>query len=409
MAEFIRFSDLLSMQDKKIKIYYIVNARIPTEKAHGFAISKTCEKLGFLGDDIELVLPTIGGGLPDNIFNYYGLNKEFTVTRISTINFIRYAKILGRLSFWLNEFFFNLILAGKFFIIRREGAVVYTRDEFIAFIFSFLYPTFWEANDKFPKKNLFWYKIILRKIRGIVVVNNIIKSWYADKLKFNSDRVIVARNAVDLHDFERVGDDEEVMRSELSLPSDKTIIGYVGKFKTVGEEKGVEFLIDCMNEVKKFSDKYLLCCVGGNQKDIDDTNKLIKDRGLEGYVKLIGHVGRDLVVKYLKSFDILAMPFPDTYHYRYRMSPIKMFEYMAAKKPIIATDLPTIREVLDERNAYIIPSDEINYFIEAVRKIENDPEEAKARSLRAYQDVGQYTWLNRARIIVGFIKNCSYD
>jgi len=258
-----------------MKITYIVNSRIPTEKAHGFAISKMCEQFGDLGHDVVLVVPTVSRPYPEDVFVYYGLRDSFKVKRIRTINFIEYVKLLGKFAFWLNELLFNCILIFKFFIRKEKNAAVYTRDEIVAFLFSWFYPTFWEANDKFPKKKRFFYKILLRKIRGIIVVNKIVKDLYIKELGVEDDDIFVARNAVDLREFEDIKSDRMSLRGELNLPSDKTIIGYVGKFKTVGEEKGVEFLVDCMSEIKKYSEKYLLCCVGGSMKDIEEIKKII--------------------------------------------------------------------------------------------------------------------------------------
>jgi glycosyltransferase involved in cell wall biosynthesis len=110
------------------------------------------------------------------------------------------------------------------------------------------------------------------------------------------------------------------------------------------------------------------------------------------------------VPAYLAACDIVAMPFPWTPHYAYNMSPLKMFEYMAAEKPILATRLPSVMEVLaDGENAVLVEPDNPMALAQGIRRIMKDKELSKRISTRARQDVLHYTWEKRAQKIVHFI------
>ena len=98
------------------------------------------------------------------------------------------------------------------------------------------------------------------------------------------------------------------------------------------------------------------------------------------------------------------MPFPDIPHYRNHISPVKMFEYMASKRPIIATDLPTIREVLYESTAIIVPPGNPEALAAAVRKLRENSTGGKACALRAYENVRRYTWDVRMQRVAAFIQ-----
>ena len=56
-----------------MKILYIANARIPTEKAHGFQICKMCEQLSLQGAEVELIVPKRKNKITQDVFQYYDL------------------------------------------------------------------------------------------------------------------------------------------------------------------------------------------------------------------------------------------------------------------------------------------------------------------------------------------------
>ena len=75
------------------KLVYIANARIPTEKAHGIQIMKMCEAFSAQVVDVELVLPRRLNRIKENPFDYYGVKKNFKITKLPTIDFITLATI----------------------------------------------------------------------------------------------------------------------------------------------------------------------------------------------------------------------------------------------------------------------------------------------------------------------------
>ena len=82
-------------------------------------------------------------------------------------------------------------------------------------------------------------------------------------------------------------------------------------------------------------------------------------------------------------------------------SPLKLFEYMSHRKPIIASDLPVIREVLNEKNSILVKCDDIDLWINSIKDLKN----LKNRDLIANQalsDFYNYNWKNRAFLILKF-------
>ena len=81
-------------------------------------------------------------------------------------------------------------------------------------------------------------------------------------------------------------------------------------------------------------------------------------------------------------------------------SPLKLFEYMAHKKSIISSDIPVLREVLDEENSILVEPDNINAWANALNQMAQ-PDLREKLSVKAHQDfLRYYTWQSRAKTIL---------
>ena len=89
-----------------MKLVYITNARIPTEKAHGVQIMKACEAFADAGAEVRLLVSDRTTPIAKDPFDFYGVRRNFTITRIKSFDAFRFESYLGRLSFWLNSISF---------------------------------------------------------------------------------------------------------------------------------------------------------------------------------------------------------------------------------------------------------------------------------------------------------------
>jgi glycosyltransferase involved in cell wall biosynthesis len=163
--------------------------------------------------------------------------------------------------------------------------------------------------------------------------------------------------------------------------------------------KGVDFLIEAMSSLPS---NVVYLFVGGSEVDIQEYKIIAKQNKVQDRVFFVGRVPYNELAKYLKVADAFVAPFPDTEHYRHYMSPIKLFEYMAVGKPVIASDLPSIKEVLGKYGFYFTPEN-MNEFIAAVNTVcdENDLNQEYTEDLLGHSR--QYTWDKRAKNIIEFI------
>jgi glycosyltransferase involved in cell wall biosynthesis len=82
------------------------------------------------------------------------------------------------------------------------------------------------------------------------------------------------------------------------------------------------------------------------------------------------------------------------------MSPLKIFEYMSSKKPIIASDLSVLREVLNDENSMLVPPDDVTAWKEAIISL-SDAVKRKKLADQAFLDlINHYTWKKRSEKII---------
>ena len=149
----------------------------------------------------------------------------------------------------------------------------------------------------------------------------------------------------------------------------------------------------------------MLCFVGGPQKRIEEYQEFSKKLEILKKIKFLGQIRYNLIPQVLKSFDVLVLPYPWTNHYAFYMSPLKLFEYMTSKNPIVASDLPSIREILNERNAILVEPDNPQALAEGIKKAIENQAMAQEIASRAFQDVQEYTWEKRAKKILELLNS----
>ena len=89
-------------------------------------------------------------------------------------------------------------------------------------------------------------------------------------------------------------------------------------------------------------------------------------------------------------------------------SPMKMFEYLAAGKPILASDLPVIHEILDPTCAVFCEPENLSSWIEGLKMLLGHPEEAAKLAATAKQKSSFYSWKNREKMIIDALTEGKY-
>lgn len=370
-----------------MKLIYLANIRIPTEKAHGYQICKMCEEFARAGLDVELVVPRRQNDYPGDVFGFYKLDKNFKITKVACLDWVRF----GFWGFWLERLSF--LWSAKHYLIKQKYDLIYTRDEFVG---VFFHDYIIELHDL--SERLFYFrKKLLNKSKLIFTLTNLMKQELLSKYKISENKIMAAPDGVDLEKF-NLNITQAEAREKLKLPLTQKIILYSGHLYLW---KGVQTLAEAAKKIEG-----TCYFIGGTEKDHENFTKNNQELINTGKIVAPGFRNHAEIPCWLAAADILVLPNSGrekiSAHYT---SPLKLFEYMAARRPIIASDLPSLREVLNEKTAIFFTPDDSNSLAEAIKKVLVDSVLAKNISDQAFQDVQEYTWEKRAEKIIQSIKS----
>jgi len=373
-------------------ISYIQNMRLPTEKAHGYQIMKTCEAISTLNINIDLIVPDRKTLINQDPFLHYHINETFSISRHKVIDFTGTAPIfLKPLAFALERWTFFKYLKNN---LPKDADIFYTRDAWLAPKIKQITnkPVFLELhampNQEQIKK--------LDKIDGVLCLTK----WIENEIHgfLPNIKTTFLPDAVDLDVFDPTQTQEQ-SRNELGVPADEIMIAYGGRFSTMEQGKGLAMLDRVVTKLSEKFPKIKLYLIGGSSEEFTG---LEKQKPSDTTI-CIPSVSRDKLAQYYRAANFLVMPFPNTHHYAHEMSPLKLFEYMASGTPIITSDLPSVREILNDESAYFFTADDIASFETTITKCINDIH-AFNKALKAKELIFSYTWEKRAFNLLQFIQ-----
>lgn len=369
-----------------MKIVYVANIRVPTEKAHGLQIFETCEALADLGQEVILLVPRRRSPIKEDPYDFYRVKRNFKIIKLACFDSVDW----GHWGFWLESLSFGLSVL---FFTRTwtDDFIFFSRDEVNIFLLGLKKrKLFWEVHDGrinwLIKKNF-------ASLRGIVSITSNLKDFYQKK-GFPDRKILVAPDAVDLGKFSLSVTKMEA-RDILSLPQEKKLIVYTGHLY---EWKGAHILAQSASDLPLYNFLF----VGGTEKDV----RSFKLKYRAPNIFILGQRPHSDIPYFLKAADLLILP--NSGHSdisRLYTSPMKLFEYMASGTPIIASSLPSIQEVLNSNNACLVEPDNSELLTGAIVELLSNQEKAESLARQASLDVLAYSWVNRARALVNFFEN----
>ena len=376
-----------------MKLIYIANLRLPTEKAHGIQIAKTCEALAGQGVKVKLVAPFRFSRTKSDFFEYYNVARSFAFKKIFTPDFYLPGP-LDKIAFGVKSFVSAAIL--DWCALAGGADIYYFRDELPAYLMSFLVSPekiIFEAHKYSPARR-FWFNRFRKKgIRVMVITNELRKKLI--ELGLAKENILIASDGVDLEKF-AIEPNRGWAREQTGLPADKKIVLYTGH---LFGWKGADVLAETAGNLPEV----LFVFVGGTATD---TVAFRKRNQSGGNILILGHQPHRQIPMYLKAADMLILPNSGREPIsRLYTSPLKLFEYMASGRPIVASDLLSLREVLNENNAVLVAPDDPTALAAGINQVLTDPSLAERISRQALNDVQNYTWSKRADKILRFINN----
>lgn len=375
-----------------MKLALIAPAPIPANTANSIQIMKMAQAFVRLGHELRVYAggrnPGINWG---EMARHYGLNERIEIEWLPRTPFFRgydYAwRAVGAARGWGAEWIYTRLPQAAA-LASRQGV-----------------PTLFEVHD-LPAGRM--GPRLLRAFLGgagakrLVVITRALGDALARQYAMPEKEgfLQVAPDGVDL---ERYADlpSPEGARAALDLPQGFTA-GYTGHLY---EGRGVELLLELAERLPGMH--FLL--VGGQAEAVDALRKQAAERGIQN-LRLTGFVPNAELPQYQAACDALLMPYQarvaassggDIAPF---LSPMKMFEYLACGRPILASDLPVLAEVLNAENALSLPAEDVDAWTDALRRVREDRELAKRLAEGARMAARGYSWEKRAeRILAGLV------
>lgn len=370
-----------------MKIAYIATSAIPSSTANSIQVMKVCQALTLNGHETHLMVPGSGELRWDELKMQYGLTTQFKIFRLSS------RKELKRF-----DFIFSAINRVKVMAIDT----VYTRMLWVAVIAQSRHiPVILELHDvpagRFGR--FLFNRFLKSKSKKLIVLitqalGRVIEERF--DLKIPPSASIVAPDGVDLERYQNLPDPHQA-RQQLKLNDTLTAV-YTGGFY---KGRGLELLL----QLAKVFPKVQFLWIGGRPESIQEWTTTIRDQNVNN-ITLTGFIPNEKLPLYQGAADILLMPFGKTVagssggNTADVCSPMKMFEYMAARRAILTSDLPVLREVLNENNALFYRPEDFDDLIAKFSVLVENAQIRESLAEKAKQDVIQYSWQERMHKIL---------
>lgn len=376
-----------------LSIIYLHNQRLMGGKAHDIVIMRTCYALARSGHKVKIVTGT--PARHDDIFSYYGIEPipEFEVIQIPMLR--------GRPFSWHAVFNFFCLL--KILDLKKKSLadIIYLREIKLArFLLKFRkllnLPFVIEVHDLKIKK---FYdscperdtseNYVFHKVDGLIVLLNAFGNILRDTYGISGIPVVKVPLAAEKVPFHY-------------KQSGHKIIGYIGQLYPM---QGVDILVESLSYLPGAR----LSIIGGSGKDLDRLKQLAADKKVDKRIDFYGFVSPHMVMEKAREADVMVVCALDRGKRRYAAH-TKLYEYMAMGKPIVAVDLPSIREeVTDGKDAILVRPEDPLSLAEKISYVLDNHDVAESLALNAYKSADDFSWKKRAERLSEFFYSVHAD
>lgn len=214
------------------------------------------------------------------------------------------------------------------------------------------------------------------QIDGVICLQNSQKELYENK--FPNTKIHLARTG--LQNLENIN-------------LEKKYITYIG---SLDKHKGVIQLIKAASLAK--SKPYLLIIGGKTKSEIDAIQNFADENYDSSLVKITGWINKIELKDYLKKTVIGIVPLEKTFFNKYLTSPLKLFDYYSFCIPVIASDLPTTRElIVENKTGLFFRNGNINELADRIDELILNPNRIDEMRNEIFIYAKKYLWINRAK------------
>lgn len=368
-----------------MKIACISASQVPSDSANSIQVMKVGQAFAQLGHGLTLLVPgvaPVGVDLP----GHYGLRTDFPMLWLPTRRrrIFPWKAIERARALHANLVYAWPVQAATLGLLAGLPAMLELHD----------YPS--------GRFGPLWYRVFLGlpgKKRLLPITDALRRALERRFGPPHSGDTLIAPDGVDLERYEALPE-AEAARRLLSLPSGLTV-GCTGHLYA---GRGADLFLELAEAFPRVN----FLWVGGRPDEVEIWHQRTLAARLTN-VTFTGFVPNVRLPLYQAAADVLLMPYGRAVttssggNTAEICSPMKMFEYMAAGRPTLTSDLPVLREVLDETCAAFCPPEDTRAWKSALSDLLTNPEQRLSLARSALKRVAKYTWVERAqRSLQGF-------
>jgi len=283
---------------------------------------------------------------------------------------------------------------------KEKPDCVFTRDIAIACIFlAFRCHVIYESH-KPPMNRIAQYlfkKFIRHNMSNLIVISEGLREYYVRKYPKFIRKMVLQPSVVNVYKYNlALKQDKKILKKELALDNDKKLVMYTGSLY-----KGKDF--DQFCDAAKLFPEYNFVCIGGTGDEISKYK--VKYAGINN-IQYVGHVDNSLIANYQVCADILFYPLSKENPIIEYTSPLKAYEYMAAKVPIVSSDLGGGGFPLNDGNCYLYSPGDYNTVYRAIVSVFALKNMTKEKVEKAYSMVrDEFNYDRKAKNIIRLCSN----
>ena len=391
-----------------LRILYLADIRFPLERANGIQSMATCHALAERGHDVTLLVRPDPQTPPRDAYAFYGVTRIPTLhVEVAPLTGPPAARRAGYLTFSLGralgrarqDLIFTRDLALASLLLRVPAAmrapVVYEAHTIAADAAAARPELLTGGEAASPAKLRRLAARDARVWRGadgyVTITAGLAREM---ERRFGPrPRVAVIPDGTDTRATLATDSTDQALATDHTDNTDQAFtIGYAGHLYPW---KGVDLIIEA---VAALQDTRGLI-VGGHERepDLARLTQLAADLDCASRVQFTGPVPPPEVATWLQRAHVLILPNRKSAISTEFTSPLKLFEYMAAGRPIVASDLPAFREILrDGENALLVEAGNPQALVAGITRIKHDPALGARLARQAAEEVREYTWARRA-------------
>lgn len=369
-----------------MRLAYLSRSSLPSRSANSVHVMKMCQAFAKSGHDVVLLAPNAVGDrsiAASDPYHFYGVDPCFEILKLPHCPEPgpRYGMVAALAAMRLKP---DLVYC-RYLLGCLAATAIGLRTRL-------------EMHSPFPGgvlKNAVFSRLVRSpKFEALIVITRALADHYSETTPSSREKLLVAADGADAV--------ASVAPVELSPNTDRLQIGYLG---SLHKGKGIE-VVEKLAGQCPWADFHIF---GGGPLEVATWQGRCQARN----VVFHGHVPHRETPNYISAFDIALLPNQDAVlshegstDIGQWTSPLKLFEYMACGVPIVASDIPVLREVLaHEQNALLCRATHIEDWKRCLERLRDDDSLRQHLGQAARSQLAQkYTWAKRASRVLAEVE-----